>query len=88
MRIAYVLNVDADVVVTIRSALGARVWRTHVRAGEDGGRALPCSQAVVWDGRNEFGRLVGTGAYVVRLEIRRPGIPTLLYWLRALVQAP
>ena len=59
--IPYTVSNLSDVELTIYNALGQRV-RTLVQS-----RTLPGSYAVIWDGTDNFGNRVGTGAYYCRL---------------------
>ena len=60
-RISFDLPLDAHVVIEIFDARGRHVRRL-LDAGRPAGRA-----SVVWDGRNDEGRDVGTGIYVYRI---------------------
>ena len=64
--IPYTISHLSDVELTIYNALGQRV-RTLVQA-----QTLPGSYSVIWDGTDDFGNRVGTGAYYCRL-LNSPG---------------
>jgi hypothetical protein len=65
-RIAYVMDKDGPVMVTIFDVTGERVYERQYARGEPGTVAGP--QEVTWDGRNTKGEVVRNGIYVCQLE--------------------
>ena len=70
-HIAYRLERDVPVTVTLYDLLGFRVRRWSFAMGENGGR-----QGVnnfFWDGTDGTGRKVSKGGYLAQIEIELPG---------------
>ena len=65
-RIAYVMEKEGPVTVTIFDIAGERVYEQQYARGEPGTGAGP--QEVTWDGRNTKGDVVRNGIYVCQLE--------------------
>jgi hypothetical protein len=65
-RIAYVMDKEGPVGVTIFDVTGERVYEKQYARGEPGTGAGP--QEVTWDGRNAKGEVVRNGIYVCQLE--------------------
>lgn len=65
--IRYVLSEDASVNLTIYDLFGNPVWHREFPPGTEGGRRGPVPNSVVWDGRNDKGRAVGSGTYLLRI---------------------
>ncbi len=60
--IRYALAIDTKVVIEISNVLGQRV-RSLVAENQSKGM-----KSVIWDGKDDFGQLVPSGVYVLRLE--------------------
>ena len=71
--IQYYLSADADILIRIYSKTGGLVFEKNIRRGAPGGKGgtVPCE--VLWNGRNQTGRLVGNGVYIVKI-IAKPVI--------------
>jgi hypothetical protein len=65
--IRYVLSADATVNFTIYDLFGNPVWHRQFAPGTPGGQKGPVPNSIVWDGKNEKGREVGSGTYVLRV---------------------
>jgi hypothetical protein len=65
-RIAYLMDKEGPVTVTIFDVTGERVYERQYARGEPGTGAGP--QEVTWDGRNTKGDVVRNGIYVCQLE--------------------
>jgi flagellar hook assembly protein FlgD len=65
--IRYLLSRDANVNLTIYDLFGNTVWHREFSSGNEGGRGGLVPNSVIWDGKNEKGQEVGSGAYVLRL---------------------
>ena len=65
--IRYVLSQDATVNLTIYDLFGNPVWHREYAPGTEGGRRGPVPNSIIWDGKNEKGREVGSGTYVLRI---------------------
>ncbi len=65
--IRYVLSQDATVNLTIYDLFGNPVWHREYAPGTEGGRRGPVPNSINWDGKNEKGREVGSGTYVLRI---------------------
>lgn len=61
-QIQYVLSKQANVAIYVYTVTGKRIWNTESQSGFSGGQAG--FNAVMWDGRDSAGRLVGTGTYI------------------------
>jgi hypothetical protein len=70
-EIAYRLDRDVPVTVTLYDLLGFRVRRWQFAMGQSGGRQGVNS--FLWDGTNETGRKVSKGGYLAQIEIELPG---------------
>jgi len=60
--IVYVLKSDKDITVRIYDLSGYRLFETKCSAGTMGGKTG--NNRVIWDGRDDAGRLQGNGVYV------------------------
>jgi hypothetical protein len=65
-RIAYYLDRDGPVTIEIFTLLGDPVWKRDFAPGDPEARIGP--REVLWDGRNEDGRVVRNGLYVCRVS--------------------
>jgi hypothetical protein len=65
--IRYVLSQDATVNLTIYDLFGNPVWHREYTPGTEGGRRGPVPNSITWGGKNEKGREVGSGTYVLRI---------------------
>ena len=70
-QVAYRLDKDVPVTVTLYDLLGMRVRRWQFSAGQNGGRQG--TNTFNWDGANEAGRKVSKGGYIAQIEIDLPG---------------
>jgi len=70
-QIAYRLDQDVPVTVTLYDLMGFRVRRWQFSAGQNGGREG--ANAFPWDGTNETGRKVSKGGYLAQIEVDLPG---------------
>jgi len=70
-QVAYRLDRDAPVTVTLYDLLGMRVRRWQFGAGLNGGRQG--TNSFNWDGTNEAGNKVSKGGYIAQIEIDLPG---------------
>jgi hypothetical protein len=70
-QIAYHLDQDAPVTVTLYDLMGFRVYRWQFSAGQNGGREG--ANAFPWDGTNETGQKVSKGGYLAQIEVNLPG---------------
>lgn len=75
-QIAYRLDRDAPVTVTLYDLLGQRVRRWSFAAGPNGGRQG--SNTFLWDGTNETGRKVSKGGYLAQIEVLLPGATAIV----------
>ncbi len=64
--IAYYLEEETDVTINIFTLLGEEVYRQIYPAGSNGG--LSGQNTINWDGRNDKGRLVLNGVYIISIE--------------------
>jgi hypothetical protein len=64
--IGYVLNEESDVVVRIFTLLGEKVYERYYAAGCDGGKQGV--NTIVWDGKNDEGKTVLNGVYLLTVE--------------------
>lgn len=69
ITIQYVLNQDAQVMITFYAYLGNKIKSIRIKAGEPGGQghALGLINEVIWDGRNNQGLLQATGGYICQI---------------------
>ena len=67
MRLSYVLNQDADVVVTVYTLLGEKIFEKKIRAGNNGGR-LGVNDGFNWNGNKADGGRVAGGMYVCQIH--------------------
>jgi len=65
--IRYVLSADATVNFTIYDLFGNPVWHREFAPGTPGGQKGPVPNSIIWNGKNEKGREVGSGTYVLRV---------------------
>ena len=70
-QVAYRLDRDVPVTVTLYDLLGFRVRRWSFGAGQNGGRQGV--NTFWWDGTDETGRKVSKGGYIAQIEIDLPG---------------
>ena len=70
-QMAYRLDKDAPVTVTIYDLMGFRVRRWQFSAGQNGGREG--INTFPWDGTNEAGQKVSKGGYLAQIEVDLPG---------------
>ena len=70
-QIAYRLDKNAPVTVTLYDLMGFRVRRWQFSAGQNGGREG--SNVFPWDGTNEMGQKVSKGGYLAQIEVDLPG---------------
>jgi len=70
-QVAYRLDKDVPVMVTLYDLLGMRVRRWEFATGQNGGRQG--TNTFNWDGTNETGRKVSKGGYIAQIEIDVPG---------------
>ena len=63
--IAYQLNKDSDVSVYIFNAIGQLIYRANFLSGATGGHVG--YNEVPWDGKDDFGSIVGNDIYFVRV---------------------
>jgi hypothetical protein len=70
-QIAYRLDKDVPVSVTLYDLFGFRVRRWQFAMGQNGGRAGVNN--FWWDGTNEAGQKVSKGGYLAQIEIDLPG---------------
>jgi hypothetical protein len=70
-EITYNLSQDSDIEINIYTLLGEKVYRANYPAGSDGGRKG--DNIIQWDGRNDEGRMVLNGVYVVVIEANGSG---------------
>ena len=70
-QIAYRLDKNVPITVTIYDLFGVRVRRWQFAAGQNGGREGVNN--FWWDGTNEAGRKVSKGGYLAQIEIELPG---------------
>jgi len=70
-QVAYQLERDVPVTVTLYDLLGMRVRRWQFPAGQNGGRQG--INTFNWDGTNEAGQKVSKGGYIAQIEINLPG---------------
>ncbi len=68
---AYYLNQNSDIEMNIYTLLGEKVYRQHYPAGSEGGSQG--DNTIRWDGRNDEGRMVLNGVYVVIIEAKSSG---------------
>jgi hypothetical protein len=66
-NIAYILNEDATVKITMFDLLGYAIREWNFDAGSKGGVAGP--NVFQWDGTDSSGRRVGAGGYILRIEV-------------------
>lgn len=69
-QIAYHLDKDIPVTVTLYDLMGLRVRRWQFGSGQNGGREG--SNHFLWDGTNENGQKVSKGGYLAQIEIAVP----------------
>ncbi len=65
--IPYQLAKNSDITIRIYDASG-RIVRTLFTGHQTAGYYLSRSEAVYWDGKNEFGEHVASGVYICELE--------------------
>jgi len=65
--IRYILSADATVNLTIYDLFGNPVWHREFAPGIEGGKGGVVPNFITWDGKNEKGREVGSGTYVLRI---------------------
>jgi hypothetical protein len=70
ITIAYILNDDAEVVISIYDLLGNLVKEVKFSRGQKG--AQMGSNYFDWDGRNDLGGIVSKGGYIVRIKASSP----------------
>jgi hypothetical protein len=70
-QIAYRLDQNAPVTVTLYDLMGFRVRRWQFSPGQNGG--LEGSNVFPWDGTNEMGQKVSKGGYLAQIEVDLPG---------------
>ena len=63
--IAYQLNKDSDVSIYIFNAIGQLIYRSNCMSGASGGHVG--YNEVAWDGKDDFGAIVGNDIYFVRV---------------------
>ncbi|MFA5103749.1 MAG: hypothetical protein WC527_01015 [Candidatus Margulisiibacteriota bacterium] len=63
--IAYQLNKDSDVSIYIFNAIGQLIYRSNCSSGTAGGHIG--YNEVAWDGKDDFGAIVGNDIYFVRI---------------------
>ena len=68
---AYYLNQNSDIEMNIYTLLGEKVYRQHYPAGSEGGSQG--DNTIRWNGRNDEGRMVLNGVYVVIIEAKNSG---------------
>jgi len=70
--IRYTLSADTDVTVTILNAFMETVKVIEIASGSEGGKGVPggYDNSVHWDGRNQNGMLVESGAYYCLVKIK------------------
>lgn len=66
-NIAYVLQEDSQVKITLFDLLGYLVREWEFSAGSPGGKAGP--NVFKWDGSDTGGRKVAAGGYIMRIEV-------------------
>jgi hypothetical protein len=70
-QIAYHLDQDAPVTVTLYDLMGFRVRRWQFSPGQNGGQSG--TNTFPWDGTNESGQKVSKGGYLAQIEVDLPG---------------
>jgi len=65
--IRYILSGDATVNLTIYDLFGNPVWHRQFSPGTEGGKGGVVPNSITWNGKNEKGREVGSGTYVLRI---------------------
>ncbi len=70
VTIAYILNDDAEVTISIYDLLGYLVKEFKFSRGQKG--AQMGSNYIEWNGRNELGGIVSKGGYIVRIKASSP----------------
>jgi len=66
-NVAYILNDDSTVKITLFDLLGYQVRQWEFGAGQNGGKAGP--NVFKWDGSDDAGRKVAAGGYIMRIEV-------------------
>jgi hypothetical protein len=66
-NIAYILNEDSAVKITLFDLLGYQIRVWNFEAGQEGGKAGP--NVFKWDGTDQGGVHVAAGGYIMRIEV-------------------
>ena len=66
-NVAYLLNEDATVKISLFDLLGYLIREWNFSAGQEGGRSGP--NVFQWDGRDFGGTQVSAGGYIMRIEV-------------------
>jgi hypothetical protein len=66
-NVAYILNEDSAVKITLFDLLGYLVREWQFESGQNGGKAGP--NVFQWDGSDSGGRKVAAGGYIMRIEV-------------------
>ncbi len=64
-KITYTLTVDTNIMIYLFDVRGALVWKRSCQSGSMGGKAG--YNEVEWDGKDDFGSMVGNGIYPFRV---------------------
>ncbi|OGS36039.1 MAG: hypothetical protein A2293_05895 [Elusimicrobia bacterium RIFOXYB2_FULL_49_7] len=67
VTLQYYLSEEADILIQIYSKTGGLVFEKRIKKGAVGGRANTVPTEIHWNGRNQAGRLVGNGVYIVKV---------------------
>ncbi|MGC8867338.1 MAG: hypothetical protein ACP5PA_03905, partial [Elusimicrobiales bacterium] len=70
VTIAYILNDEAEVTISIYDLLGYLVKEFRFSRGQNGAKLG--SNYVEWNGKNELGSFVSKGGYIVRIKASGP----------------
>jgi len=70
VTIAYILNDDAEVTISIYDLLGYLVKEIKISRGNKG--AQMGSNYIEWNGKNDLGGIVSKGGYIVRIKASSP----------------
>ncbi|MFA5857904.1 MAG: hypothetical protein WC955_02445 [Elusimicrobiota bacterium] len=67
-RIAYILNENAGVTITLYDLLGYVVRQWQINPGDDGAKVG--ANTILWDCKNETGEFVSKGGYIAKIEVK------------------
>jgi len=66
VKLSYVLNRDADVIVALYTPFGEKIFEQKFQPGSNGGR-LGMNDRFMWGGKNMYGRRISDGVYVCQI---------------------